>query len=356
MTSQKDFQRTGSLECEGILAYLYDTWYPPYQFSGSPKDLLTSVIDSHNAMVDEHKRFYLGTVTVEDPNDYISRSNQDYSRSLSVLTDKLVYESLGGYLRARYQDGKRYLDYLDTYGGTASQTIQFGYNLLDIAVNIEYGNVATAILPLGAEIQSEDGSDADSSKRITVESVNGGSLYVIDQQAVNQYGWIADVVTWDDVTQPENLLKKAQDYLHTASSGIRTVTVRAVDMAQIEAGTASFFLGDAVRIVSTPHGVDLTAELTEMEIDPLHPEQNTLTFGTVERLSDIVHRNQSDAVTLVQAERKNRQTAMERLSKAISEGSGMYITPEEQPDGSEIYYLHDKKSLSESQYVIRVNS
>ena len=356
VTSQKDFQRTGSLECEGILAYLYDTWYPPYQFSGSPKDLLASVIDSHNAMVDEHKRFYLGTVTAEDPNDYISRSNQDYSRSLSVLMDKLVNESLGGYLRARYQDGKRYLDYLDTYGGTASQTIQFGYNLLDIAVNIEYGNVATAILPLGAEIQAEEGNDADSSKRITVESVNGGSLYVSDQQAVNQYGWVADMVTWDDVTQPENLLKKAQDYLLTASSGIRTVTVRAVDMAQIEAGTASFFLGDAVHIVSTPHGVDLTAELTEMEIDPLHPEQNTLTFGTVERLSDIVHRNQSSAVTLVQAERKNRQTAMERLSKAISEGSGMYITPDKQPDGSEIYYLHDKKSLSESQYVIRVNS
>lgn len=356
VTSQTDFDRTGTLECEGILAYLYDTWYPPYQFNGSPKDFLSSVIDSHNAMVDEQKRLYLGTVTVEDQNDYIARSNQDYSRSLSVLMDKLVNESLGGYLRVRYQDGKRYLDYLDTYGGTASQTIQFGYNLLDIAVNIEYGNVATAILPLGAEIQPEDGSDADSRERVTVESVNGGSLYVSDTQAVSQYGWIADCVTWDDVTQPENLLKKAQAYLAEVSSGIRTVTVKAVDMAQMEAGTESFFLGDAVRILSEPHGIDLTAELTKMEIDPLHPEQNTLTFGTVERLSDIVHRNQSNAVTLVQTERKNRQTAMERLSKAISEGSGLYITPEEQPDGSAIYYLHDKESLAESQYVIRVNS
>ena len=356
VTSQTDFRRTGTLECEGILAYLYDTWYPPYDFSGSPEDLIAAVIDNHNAVVDDQKRFYLGTITVKDPNDYIVRSNQDYSRSLSVLTDKLVNESLGGYLRARYQNGKRYLDYLDTYGGTASQMIQFGYNLLDIAVSIEYGNVVTAILPLGAEIQSEDGSDADSGKRITVESVNGGSLYVSDQQAVNQYGWIADRVTWDDVTQPENLLKKAQDYLSAASSGIRTVTVKAVDMAQMEAGTESFFLGDAVRILSEPHGIDLTAELTEMEIDPLHPEQNTLTFGTVERLSDIVHRNQSNAVTLVQSERKNRQTAMERLSKAIAEGSGMYITPDEQSDGSAIYYLHDKQNLAESQYVIRVNS
>lgn len=356
VTSQTDFRRTGTLECEGILAYLYDTWYPPYDFSGNPEDLIAAVIDNHNAVVDDQKRFYLGTITVKDPNDYIVRSNQDYSRSLSVLTDKLVNESLGGYLRARYQNGKRYLDYLDTYGGTASQMIQFGYNLLDIAVSIEYGNVVTAILPLGAEIQSEDGSDADSGKRITVESVNGGSLYVSDAQAVSQYGWIADCVTWNDVTRPENLLKKAQAYLAEVSSGIRTVTVKAVDMAQMEAGTESFFLGDAVRILSEPHGIDLTAELTEMEIDPLHPEQNTLTFGTVERLSDIVHRNQSNAVTLVQTERKNRQTAMERLSKAIAEGSGMYITPDEQSDGSAIYYLHDKQNLAESQYVIRVNA
>lgn len=359
ITAQGDFNRTGTLECEGILAYLYDTWYPPYDFKGRPSDLIADVLDKHNAKVEERKRLYVGTITVTDPNDYISRSNQDYSRCLDVLQDKLVGESLGGYLRVRYQEGKRYLDYLDNYGGESAQPIEFGYNLLDLATDINYGNVVTALLPLGSEVEETttdaDGNEITTTKRVTVESVNGGNPYISDSEAVAKYGWIADCVTWDDVTLPENLLTKAQAYLATVTSGIRTVTVKAVDMALVEPSVTSIFLGDAVHISSTPHGIDLTAELTEMEIG-LEPGQNTLTFGTVERLSDTINRNQSSAVTLVQAERKNRQTAMERLSKAISEGSGMYITPDEQPDGSEIYYLHDKKSLSESKYVIRVNS
>lgn len=359
ITAQGDFNRTGTLECEGILAYLYDTWYPPYDFKGRPSDLIADVLDKHNAKVEERKRLYVGTITVTDPNDYISRSNQDYSRCLDVLQDKLVGDSLGGYLRVRYQEGKRYLDYLDNYGGESAQPIEFGYNLLDLATDINYGNVVTALLPLGSEVEETttdaDGNEITTTKRVTVESVNGGNPYISDSEAVAKYGWIADCVTWDDVTLPENLLTKAQAYLATVTSGIRTVTVKAVDMALVEPSVTSIFLGDAVHISSTPHGIDLTAELTEMEIG-LEPGQNTLTFGTVERLSDTINRNQSSAVTMVQAERKNRQTAMERLSKAISEGSGMYITPDEQPDGSEIYYLHDKKSLSESKYVIRVNS
>lgn len=359
ITAQGDFNRTGMLECEGILAYLYDTWYPPYDFNGSPNDLIADVLAKHNAKVEERKRLYVGTITVTDPNDYISRSNQDYSRCLDVLQDKLVGEYLGGYLRVRYQEGKRYLDYLDNYGGESAQPIEFGYNLLDLATDINYGNVVTALLPLGAEVEETttdaDGNEITTTKRVTVESVNGGNPYISDSEAVAQYGWIADCVTWDDVTLPENLLTKAQTYLATVTSGIRTVTVKAVDMALVEPSVTSIFLGDAVHISSPPHGIDLTAELTEMEIG-LNPEQNTLTFGTVERLSDIVHRNQSNAVTLVQTERKNRQTAMERLSKAISEGSGLYITPEEQTDGSEIYYLHDQPQLTDSTYVIRVNS
>lgn len=361
VTVQNDFNRTGTIECEGILAYLYDTWYPPYDFQGSPNDLLADVLAQHNAMVEERKRIYVGTITVTDNNDYIARSNQDYSRSLDVLIDKLVGESLGGYLRVRYANNKRYLDYLDNYGGTASQTIEFGSNLLDIAVDIEYGNIVTAILPLGAEVEPmEDAEDSDSEtttpQRITVESVNNGSPYVSDAQAVAQYGWIADCVTWDDVTLPENLLQKAMEYLSTVTNGLRTVTVKAVDLAQIDTSMTSIFLGDAVHIVSTPHGIDTTAELTEMEIDPLNPDQNTLTFGTTERLTDTINRNQSDVVTMVQTERKYRQTAIERLQKAIGEGSGLYITPDKQADGSDIYYLHDLPELSASTYVIRVNS
>ena len=359
ITAQGDFNRTGTLECEGILAYLYDTWYPPYDFKGRPSDLIADVLDKHNAKVEERKRLYVGTITVTDPNDYISRSNQDYSRCLDVLQDKLVGESLGGYLRVRYQEGKRYLDYLDNYGGESAQPIEFGYNLLDLATDINYGNVVTALLPLGAEVEETttdaDGNEITTTKMVTVESVNGGNPYISDSEAVAKYGWIADCVTWDDVTLPENLLTKAQAYLATVTSGIRTVTVKAVDMALVEPNVTSIFLGDAVHILSPPHGVDLTAELTEMEIN-LNPEADTLTFGITERLTDTINRIQSSAITLVSKEREARQTAVERLQKAIGEGSGFFETEEVQGDGSVILYRHDRPTMAESSLVFRFDN
>lgn len=272
VTVKTDFDRTGTLTVEGALSYLYDTWYPPYDYSGSPTGLLQSVLDNHNSQVPEDRQLQLGTVTVTDANDYIARSNQDYSRSLSVLTDKLVGESLGGYLRIRVSEGVRYLDYLQSYDTTAAQTIQLGVNLLDIAQTVDYGDLATVLLPLGAR-------DEESGEQLTVESVNSGSVYVEDAAAVATYGRIVASNTWDDVTVAANLLTKAKAYLAQLTSAVQQVTVSAVDLALVSETEVAISLGDAVLIQSTPHGVNQYFELTEMTIHPLSPGEDTLTFG-----------------------------------------------------------------------------
>lgn len=59
---------------------------------------------------------------------------------------------------------------------------------------------------------------------------------------------------------------------------------------------------------------------------------------------------------LVSAERTSRETAVEQLAAALAAGSGMYRTEEAQDDGSIIYYLHDKPTLSESQNVLKITS
>ena len=272
ITWQSDFNRTGQLTCEGVLAYLYDTWYPPYDFSGSPDDLIADVLAKHNARVEDRKKIQVGTITVSDPNDYIARSNIDYSRSLSVLSDKLVAESLGGYLRVRVANGVKYLDYLDGYGTTATQPVQLGVNLLDLAETVEYSGTISAVLPLGA-------ADEETGERLTVSSVNGGNVYVYDANLVAEYGWIAEAVTWDDVTLPANLLSRAQAYLQQSATGVRTLTVRALDLSLISDDYASIHLGDMVHITSAPHGVDLYMELTALELHLLDPASDVMTFG-----------------------------------------------------------------------------
>lgn len=55
-----------------------------------------------------------------------------------------------------------------------------------------------------------------------------------------------------------------------------------------------------------------------------------------------------NARKLVEAERTARETALQNLADRLASSSGLYMTPEKQPDGSTIYYMHDKPELSES--------
>lgn len=59
---------------------------------------------------------------------------------------------------------------------------------------------------------------------------------------------------------------------------------------------------------------------------------------------------------LVEQEKTARELAVERLSEALGNASGMYSTDVSQPDGSVIRYLHDKPTLEESKNIIKITS
>lgn len=59
---------------------------------------------------------------------------------------------------------------------------------------------------------------------------------------------------------------------------------------------------------------------------------------------------------LVETEKSARELAVSNLSNALANSSGLYETAETQPDGSTIYYLHDKPTLSESKSVIKLTA
>ena len=150
-TTEGEFNRTHQLSCESDPAYLCDSIVHPFEFQGSIIEFMTQVLNGHNAQVEERKRYLLGRVNVVDNNNYINRSNSDYSCSLDCLRDKLV-KTHGGYLRTRLEDGKRYLDYLTDGGGTNNQTIRYGVNLVDYSKTQDATELFTALIPTGADI------------------------------------------------------------------------------------------------------------------------------------------------------------------------------------------------------------
>lgn len=58
----------------------------------------------------------------------------------------------------------------------------------------------------------------------------------------------------------------------------------------------------------------------------------------------------------INAEKSERETAVEQLQKTLKESSGLYQSSVLQEDGSTIYYLHDKPSISESKTVIKLTA
>lgn len=117
--------------------------------------------------------------------------------------------------------------------------------------------------------------------------------------------------------------------------------------------------GDTIAI-SDRNGKQYKSFLTSVTLNPGAFEQ-------LECSAKSVSRNKQKQYTLgqqVQAENKKnlrdertaREKALEELSQRLAESSGTYTTVETQPDGSNIYYLHNKPKLSDSDIVWKMTA
>jgi hypothetical protein len=272
------FYNERKVTCEGELAFLLDSIKRPYDFTGGVAEYLALLLDSHNAQVDETKRFTLGNVTVTDPNDYIVRANIDHVDTWKEMNDKLL-ALLGGFLSIRHADGVAYLDYLADFALLSPQKIEFGKNLLDQKRIIKGADVATVVIPLGAKLKDAEGKDTD--KRLTIESVNGGADFIEDAAAISQYGTIVKTVIFDDVTIAENLKAKGQAYLSNLVKLPESIELTAADLATVSTSFSSFHLGTYVDVVSKPHGLNQKFLVRKLSINLLDPAANKLTLGGV---------------------------------------------------------------------------
>lgn len=272
---EKDFYNRKNVYCEGELAFLLDSQQRPYSFQGDIPDLYMEFINSHNAQVEEEKRFYVGEITVTDPNNYINRSNVYYNNTWDEISDKLI-ASHGGYLRPRLRDGKRYLDYVKAYGKVNSQVIEFGVNMLDISEYITAEDVFTVLIPLGFE---QTDSDGNSTGRLTIKSVNSGKDYIEDDAAIALFGRITKTQEWDDVTVASNLLTKGRAFLNSGIEMAVTLTMKAIDLHLADVEVERIGLGDYVRVISLPHKLDKYFLCSKIVIDIVSPDKTEYTFG-----------------------------------------------------------------------------
>ena len=337
----RDFQNRLDVDLEGVLAFTNDSIIGPFDF---PKDFpgaadatnvveyfLRWILGQHNAQVQDWQKLKLGTVTVKDPNNYITRVSTDYDTTWDILKSKLFGSSLGGYLCVRYESDGNYVDYLDKFELTNTQRITFGKNLLDITSDSDASETYSAIMPIGATIEETitvEGEDYEGmygtitggstsytvKKTITLDELPDGDLtddlvkmdkFIYSKSAVDSYGWICvppKDSQWDDVTEVNNLKNKAIEYLTgTAMLLSSTITIKAVDLYFTDDQIQSFRIYRNILVDSPVHGVEgVSYQLTKLDIDIMNPQNTTVTIGdTVRTLVDVNDQHQSTTTAQV---------------------------------------------------------
>lgn len=312
-----DFYKGKAVALEGAMAFFNDSIVRPFKF---PEDydgdteyqtaatsgnvvrfFLKKIIENHNSQTEEFQHFKLGTVTVSDPNNYITRSSEGYNKSWDILKNSLFESSLGGYLCIRYEDDGNYIDYLSEFTLTNTQRIRFGENLLDVTSDSDASEVFSAILPIGATTESEvDTGDTDEDGNQITETVShtvtladlsdfeesdivkdGDTLY--SKAAVESYGFIyapVDDSSWDDVTEASNLLTKARQFLE--SKGVmlsNTITVSAADMHFTDSEVQTFRIYRKQIVESNFHNLSESYNLIKLSIDIVNPQNTEITIG-----------------------------------------------------------------------------
>ena len=210
----KDINNGKSVDLEGVMAFFNDSVVRPYVFPDdfleNPKYLaaaaetaeqaaldggvvrfyLDMLITRHNEQVEPFQQFKLGNVTVYDKNNYIKRDSSVYPDTWRELSEKTFGSSLGGYLCIRYEEDGNYIDYLREFTEVNEQGITYGENMLDISQNTNASGTYSAIIPLGADVESQESNGDVYEGEFKLGKPNGYGEYKYKNGDVYEGDWL----------------------------------------------------------------------------------------------------------------------------------------------------------------------
>lgn len=300
LETETDFYRQKTVTCEGELTYLVDSVLHPYKlanYDGTAAGLFRLYMTRHNEAVSEAQQFQIGSIDIETLS---SVENTGYGNTWDEISGNLI-DVHGGFLRIRYDGDVRYLDWAKESGTSCGQVIRFGENLLDLSEYVSASEVVTCLIPYAGQ----------SGSQITISSVNGGKDYIEDAAGIALYGRIWGVTEFD-TKDASTLLEMAKENLQKRLKETITITISAVDLHLLDVNAESFRVGDKVRVVSPPHGIDAEYTCTAISLDLVSPDQSEYTFGTPETGMASTTAATSKAVEVV-------DTSVEYLRQIVSD-------------------------------------
>lgn len=366
-----NWNRIKTVTCEGAFAYLNDSIQPREElYNLTPTQYLTKLLTNHNAQVPEKRRITLGTI--KSTSGVTITKTLNYQSTIDMIQDFLSeYE---GYIYViMAPGGGSVLSWIDSRDMTSAQSVTYGQNLLDLATNVDYIDICTCIMPLGADVEmavpdlDENGSQlyedetgyqsttqnatysTPSTKIIevplnlgmtednSVEPDENGitpirfiqasttiNSLVVDGPHVGTYGRIIRAVTFEDAYTVSDLRAKATGWINKQDIGGIEIDILAADMRFLDETAGRFYLGMNVAVTSSPHGINETLVITKIEIDVMNVSKK-ITLGRLNKksLSEILGRGQTESVG------KPNQSYMKLSSvkKVDAKDSGILFIP-----------------------------
>ena len=255
--------------CESELAYLHDTNTRHGEFHDiSVEDFLKMLINNHNAHTTEDKWFEVGKVEVIDK---IYRFTSYDQTTFESIKDNLL-DRLGGEILIRYENNKRYLDYVLQAGKKSSVDIRLSKNLISFTREVDPTQVATRAIGYGAKKENSE-------ERIDFKSLNNGKDYIDDEEAIKVYGLIEKTFIYDDVTKSENLLRKVQEKQKEVNRNLVKHQISAVDLYSIGLEIESFDIYNVHRFINPLMGINEELRIVEKTVDINEPQNSKLIIG-----------------------------------------------------------------------------
>lgn len=158
---------------------------------------------------------------------------------------------------------------------------EYGANLASVSRTVDASNIVTRLFPYGKKQ-----GDSDTSPRVSIESVNDGSLFLENTDATEKYGiWDGTTVQpldgiklWDNIEDPAQLKTFAQLELNSRSKPQETFKA---SVAALGFGTCRLY--DRVRIIDTTFSTPLAldGQIIKIETNFLAPSETQITLGNL---------------------------------------------------------------------------
>lgn len=315
--SSKDFYDRERYRCEGALNYFHDSIQPNVEYSKiDPKLFLAALLNQHNAECPDNRKIIIGNWNF-DYNYYKDEAvDQSVKKTIWRKTDwettyeclqSMILDSLGGHFQVRKEGGTLWLDYWNNPETitVSNQTVDFGSNLLDYTRSYDASDVITEVIPICH--YTYNGND----KVYDISSINDGKHYVRDYNAYKTYGRISKVIEVDmvkDLTDTvdiadetekaeakeknrsiieqtkQEMLLRAEVELKRNREEAFSIEISAADLSKyiVGANYRPFKVGEGVRVISAPHGIDEVLPVSKISMD-LTSSKKQITIGNLKK-------------------------------------------------------------------------